>query len=102
MKWIILVYLSVYTNIGLPPNDMKHRRIEIPAADFNECMDISQQINDITEGHRGNAAITRSFYWVYNNMLEDIKAECVFANPLAPLPKWAENTPWLWNKVPTE
>jgi len=102
MKWIILVYLSVYTNIGLPPNDMNHRRIEIPAKDFNECMDISQQINDITKGIRGSAAISRSFYWVYNNMLEDIKAECVFANPLAPLPKWAENTPWLWNKVPTE
>ena len=25
---------------------MNHRRIEIPAKDFNECMDISQQIND--------------------------------------------------------
>jgi len=27
---------------------------------------------------------------VYNNMLDDIKAECVHANPPVPKPKWAD------------
>ena len=100
MKWIILVYISIHSNIGLPPDDMRYNRIELPMSDFEECIDISQQINDITQGHRSNTPIVRSFYWVYNNMLEDLKAECVFANPTAPLPKWTDNNPWLWNKIP--
>ena len=47
MKWVILVYLSIHANIGLPPDDMRYKRIELPARDFQECIDISQQINDI-------------------------------------------------------
>ena len=82
MKWIILVYISIHSNIGLPPDDMRYKRIELPMSDFEECIDISQQINDITQGHRSDAPIVRSFYWVYNNMLEDIKAECVL--PIQP------------------
>lgn len=98
MKWIILIYIVLHSNIGLSPDDTTIKRIEIPAKDFEECIDVAQQLNDITKGHRSNTAIVRSFYWVYNNMLEDIRAECVYANPTAPLPKWAHNNPWLWNK----
>ena len=102
MKWVILVYLSIHANIGLPPDDMRYKRIELPARNFEECIDISQQINDIVKGHRSNVGVVRSLYWVYNNMLEDIKAECVFAKPMAPLPKWSGNNPWLWTKEPKQ
>ena len=36
----------------------------------------------------GGTIYVRSFYWIYNNMLDEIKAECVYADPTAPYPKW--------------
>jgi len=100
MKWIILVYLSIHTSIGLPPDDMRYKRIDIPAKDFSECIDITEQINDIVNrGQHSTAPYVRSFYWVHHNMLEDIKAECVYGEPLAPSAKWTDNEPWLWRNL---
>ena len=99
MKWVILVYLSIHANIGLPPDDMRYKRIELPARNFEECIDISQQINDIVKGYRSNVGVVRSLYWVYNNMLEDIKAECIYGEPMAPSTKWENNNPWLWKNL---
>ena len=100
MKWIILVYLSIHTNVGLPPDDMKYRRIEFPATDFSECIDITEQINDIVNrGQTSPVPYVRSFYWVHKNMLEDIKAECIYGKPLSASDKWEDNDPWLWRNL---
>ena len=75
MKWVILVYLSININIGLPVDDVRHRRFDFPATDFSECIDITEHINDIVNrGRESKVPYVRSFYWVYNNMLEDIRA----------------------------
>lgn len=71
------------------PEVMKYTRLEFPATDFQECIDIADQINDIANrGHNSDVPYVRSFYWVYNNMLDEIKAECVFAEPTASAPRW--------------
>ncbi len=83
MKWIVLVYLTVA--VGTTEGNISYTRLEHPAKDFQECIDIEQQINDLL--HRGRESETkyvRSLYWEYKNTLGDIKAECVFAN--TPLP----------------
>ena len=86
MKWVILIYLAMWTNT---PEVMKYTRLEFPATDFQECIDIADQINDrANRGHNSDVSYVRSFYWVYNNMLDEIKAECVFAEPPAPAPRW--------------
>ena len=82
------------------PEVIKYTRLEFPASDFQECIDIAQQINDITNAYKSNVPYVRSFYWVYNNMLDEIKAECVYADPAAPVPKWLENKKRNWNKPP--
>ena len=87
MKWVILIYLAMWTNT---PEVMKYTRLEFPASDFQECQSIARQINDIETAYNSKTAYVRSFYWVYNNMLDEIKAECVYANPIAPPPKWYE------------
>jgi hypothetical protein len=100
MKWFILVYLTIQTNIGLPPDDLRHKRIELPITDFSECMDISDEINDIiNRGKTSSVPYVRSFYWAHKNILKEIKAECVFGKPLSPSEKWEENEPWLWRKL---
>ncbi len=101
MKWVILVYLTINTNIGLPPDDLRHsKRYEFPAIDFSECIDISEQINDIVNrGQTSPVPYVRSFYWVHKNMLEDIKAECVYGKPLSASDKWEDNDPWLWRNL---
>ena len=89
MKWVILVYLSINTNIGLPVDDVRHRRFEFPAKDFSECIDISEQINDLVHrGRESEVPSVRSFYWVYKNVLENIEASCVYGEPMAPSVKW--------------
>ena len=70
------------------PEVMKYTVLEFPASDFQECQSIARQINDIKTAYNSKTAYVRSFYWVYNNMLDEIKAECVYANPTAPPPKW--------------
>jgi hypothetical protein len=86
VKWVILIYLAMWTNT---PEVMKYTRLEFPATDFQECIDIADQINDIANrGHNSDVPYVRSFYWVYNNMLDEIKAECVFAEPPASAPRW--------------
>ena len=97
MKWVILIYLAMWTNT---PEVMKYTRLEFPASDFQECQSIARQINDIETAYNSETAYVRSFYWVYNNMLDDIKAECVFANPPAPVPKWLENKKRDWSIPP--
>ena len=87
MKWVILIYLAMWTNT---PEVMKYTVLEFPASDFQECQSIARQINDIKTAYNSKTAYVRSFYWVYNNMLDEIKAECVFADPPAPVPKWLE------------
>jgi hypothetical protein len=72
------------------PEVMKYTVLEFPASDFQECQSIARQINDIKTAYNSKTAYVRSFYWVYNNMLDEIKAECVFADPPAPVPKWLE------------
>ena len=91
MKWIILVYLAIY--VGGADGKLRQKRLEYPAADFQECIDIASQLNDIANAYKSNVAYVRSFYWVYNNMLHEIKAECVFVNPAEPLPKWHTDFP---------
>ena len=86
MKWVIIIYLAIWTNT---PDAVKHTRLEFPATDFQECIDIEHQINDLI--HRGRESKTkyvRSLYWEYKNTLGDIKAECVFANSPIPYSKW--------------
>ena len=86
MKWVILIYLTMWTST---PDVKKYTRLEFPANDFHECIDIASQINDITnKGHNSDVPYVRSFYWVYINMLDEIKAECVFAKPSAAAPRW--------------
>ena len=72
------------------PEVMKYTVLEFPASDFQECQSIARQINDIKTAYNSKTAYVRSFYWVYNNMLDEIKAECVFADPPASVPKWLE------------
>ena len=85
MKWVILIYLAMWTNT---PEVIKYTRLEFPASNFQECIDIAQQINDITNAHKSDVPYVRSFYWVYNNMLDEIKAECAYTDPAAPVPEW--------------
>ena len=87
MKWIILVYLTVAA--GTTEGDISYTRLEHPAKDFQECIDIEQQINDIV--HRGRESETkyvRFLYWEYKNILHEIKAECIYADSPAPFLKW--------------
>ena len=97
MKWVILIYLAMWTNT---PEVMKYTVLEFPASDFQECQSIARQINDIKTAYNSKTAYVRSFYWVYNNMLDEIKAECVFANPPAPVPKWLEDKKRDWSIQP--
>ena len=97
MKWVILIYLAMWTNT---PEVMKYTVLEFPAHDYYDCIDIAEEINDIETAYKSKTAYVRSFYWVYNNMLDEIKAECVYANPVAPVPKWLENKKRDWNKPP--
>ena len=99
MEWVILVYLTIHTNL-IPPNEMRYRRLDFPAIDFSECIDITDQINDIVNrGRESTVPYVRSFYWAHNNMLEDIKAECIYGEPMAPSTKWENNNPWLWKNL---
>ena len=91
MKWIILVYLAIY--VGGADEDLRYKRLEFPAKDFQECIDITSQLNDITNAYKSNEAYVRSFYWVYNNMLHEIRAKCVFVDPTDPLPEWHTGFP---------
>ena len=97
MKWVILIYLAMWTNT---PEVMKYTVLEFPAHDYYDCVDVAEEINDIETAYNSETAYVRSFYWVYNNMLDEIKAECVYANPVAPVPKWLENKKRDWNKPP--
>mgnify|MGYP003313786128 CR=1 FL=1 len=46
-------------------------------------------LNDIVnKGHDSEIPYVRSMYWVYNNMLKEIRAECVHADPPVTVPKW--------------
>ena len=87
MKWVILVYMAMFTQ---GPEVMKYTVLEFPATDWVECRSIAAEINQIETAHKSKTAYVRSFYWVYNNMLDDIKAECVHANPPVSKPKWAD------------
>ena len=87
MKWVILIYLAMWTNT---PEVMKYTVLEFPAHDYYDCIDIAEEINDIETAYNSKTAYVRSFYWVYNNMLDEIKAECVYANPIVTEPKWFE------------
>jgi hypothetical protein len=87
VKWVIIVYMAMFTQ---GPEVMKYTVLEFPAPYFAECQRIAAEINQIETAHKSKTPYVRSFYWVYNNMLDDIKAECVFANPPAPKPKWAD------------
>ncbi len=56
MKWIILVYLTVAA--GTTEGDISYTRLEHPAKDFQECIDIEQQINDLLHRERYSFFIT--------------------------------------------
>ena len=49
------------------------------------------ELNDIETAYRSKTSYVRSFYWVYINLAHKIKAECVYADPEAPLPRWADD-----------
>ena len=87
MNWVILGYLAIWTT---GPQVMKYTMLEFSAKDYYECREIANEINDIKNAYKSKTSYVRSFYWVYNNMLDDIKAKCVYADPKAPMPKWAE------------
>ena len=85
MKWVVLIYLMI---IGVN-EEPKYTRLEYPVIDWQECLEIEQQLNDIiNRGHHSEIPFVRSMYWVYNNMLKEIRAECVHADPPVPVPKW--------------
>lgn len=88
MKWVILVYFAMFA--GTSADDLRYKRLEFPAKDYWECVKIATEINDIKNAYKSSTPYVRSFYWVYNNMLHKIRAECVYADPKAPLPKWAD------------
>ncbi len=99
MEWVILVYLTIHTNLG-PPDEIRYRRLDFPAINFSECIDITDQINDIVNrGRTSPVPYVRSFYWVHHNMLDEIKAECVYGTPAEPTAKWEHNNPWLWRNL---
>ena len=85
MHWVVLVYISMFT----PTKEvMKYKSYEFPVSDFQECREIARQINDIETAYKSKFAYVRGFYWVYNNVAHEIKAECVYATPPAPFPEW--------------
>ena len=97
MKWVVLIYLMIIGVNGEP----KYTRLEYPVIDWQECLEIEQQLNDIVnKGHSSEIPYVRSMYWVYNNMLKDIKAECVYAEPPAPVPKWFKKKKRDWSIPP--
>ena len=87
MKWVILVYMAMFVQ---GPEVMKYTVLEFPATDWVECKRIATEINHIETAYKSKTPYVRSFHWVYNNMLDDIKAECVYANPPVLKPKWAD------------
>jgi len=64
MKWIILVYLTIAA--GTTEGDISYTRLEHPAKDFQECVDIEQQINDIV--HRGENQKQNMFVFSIGNI----------------------------------
>ena len=84
------------------PEVMKYTVLEFPAHDYYDCIDIAEEINDIETAYNSETAYVRSFYWIYNNMLDEIKAECVYADSTpTPPPKWFEEytrKQWLLEK----
>ena len=44
MKWVILIYLAMWTNT---PEVMKYTVLEFPAYDYYDCIDIAEEINNI-------------------------------------------------------
>ena len=98
MKWVVLVYLAMFA--GTSADDMRYTRLEFPANDYWECTKVANELNDIETAYRSKTSYVRSFYWVYINLAHKIKAECVYADPEAPLPRWADDfvgTTW-YNK----
>ena len=90
MKWVVLIYLMIIGVNGEP----KYTRLEYPVIDWQECLEIEQQLNDIiNRGHDSEIPFERSMYWVYNNMLHEIRAKCVFVDPTDPLPEWHTGFP---------
>ena len=90
MKWIVLIYLVMYSTSE--PLETRVTRLEFPAKTFDECIDAESQINSIVKyGHGSKISYVRSLYWVHSNMLKEIRAECTYAEPIAPLPKWYKN-----------
>ena len=74
MKWIVIVYLVMFTGTS---ETEKITRLEYPVKTSAECIEIESQINDIkNSGHRSKIAYVRSLYWVHSNMLHKISAEC--------------------------
>ena len=84
MKWIILVYLTVAA--GTTEGDISYTRLEHPVEDFQECIDIEQQINNLL--HRGRESETkyvRSLYWEYKKYIRRYQGRmclCKFSSTL--------------------
>ena len=85
MRWVILVYISMF----VPTHEvMNYNSYELSTKNYEECVDIARQLNDIQNAYKSNDPYVRSFYWTYNNIAHELKAECVYANPPASWPKW--------------
>ena len=88
MKWVVLIYLAIFVN---STDELRYSRLEFPAHDYFDCVDITEEINEIGTAYNSDIPYVRNFFLVYSNLVHKIKAECVYANPEAPLPKWADD-----------
>lgn len=80
MKWIVLIYLVMYTTSE--PSETKVTQLEFTAKSFDECIDAESQINNIVKyGHDSKISYVRSLYWVHSNLLKEIRAVCTYAEP---------------------
>ena len=54
MKWVILIYLAMWTNT---PEVMKYTVLEFPAYDYYDCIDIAEEINDIETAYKSKTCL---------------------------------------------
>lgn len=90
MKWIVLVYLAMFTDpSNLNESDLV--RLEFQSSGYDDCQNITSEINDIKNARLSKTPFVRSFYQVYDDkLLNEIKAECIYASSDEALPKWTD------------
>jgi len=89
MKWIILVYIAMYTPAQ---EELRYNRLEFPLPTYHHCLQMAREINSIDHvGYRSRIPFVRSLYWVRINLANKMRADCVYADPDQPLPDWTDD-----------